>query len=63
MNVVYSSAYPFGRLSDRLNRTSLLAAGIVFLIAADLVLAAANATWSVLVGSLLWGLLWELRRV
>ena len=57
MNVIYSaSAYLFGHLSDRLNRSSLLAAGIGFLIAADLILAAANATWSVLVGSMLWGL-------
>jgi MFS family permease len=57
MNVVYSaSAYPFGRLSDRIDRRSLLAAGIGFLIAADLVLAAANETWLVLVGSMLWGL-------
>jgi MFS family permease len=57
MNVIYSaSAYPFGHLSDRLNRSSLLAAGIGFLIAADLILAAANATWLVLVGSMLWGL-------
>lgn len=57
MNVVYAaSAYPFGHLSDRLNRASLLAAGIGFLIAADLVLAAANTTWAVLAGSMLWGL-------
>ena len=57
MNVIYSaSAYQFGRLSDRLNRRSLLAAGIGSLIAADLVLAAANATWLVLVGAMLWGL-------
>ena len=57
MNVVYAaSAYPFGHLSDRGNRGSLLAVGIAFLIAADLVLAAAGATWSVLIGSMLWGL-------
>lgn len=57
MNLIYSaSAYPFGHLSDRLNRGSLLAVGIGFLIAADLVLAAANATWAVLAGSMLWGL-------
>ena len=57
MNVVYSaSAYSFGHLSDRLNRGSLLAAGIGFLIATDLVLAAANTTWAVLAGSMLWGL-------
>lgn len=57
MNVVYSaSAYPFGHLSDRVDRRLLLAAGIGFLIAADLVLAAANAVWLVLAGSMLWGL-------
>jgi MFS family permease len=57
MNVFYSaSAYPFGRLSDRLDRGRLLAVGIGFLIAADLVLAAANTTWLVLVGAMLWGL-------
>ncbi|MBI4481047.1 MAG: MFS transporter [Acidobacteria bacterium] len=57
MNVFYAaSAYPFGQLSDRGNRSSLLAIGIGFLIAADLVLAAAGATWSVLIGSMLWGL-------
>jgi MFS family permease len=57
MNVIYAaSAYPFGHLSDRVDRGSLLAAGIAFLIAADVVLAAAHATWAVLAGSMLWGL-------
>ena len=57
MNIVYSaSAYWFGHLSDRVNRGSLLAAGIGFLIAADLILAAANSTSLVLIGSMLWGL-------
>ncbi|BDB30563.1 hypothetical protein CTP10_R79800 (plasmid) [Cupriavidus sp. P-10] len=40
MNVVYSlSAYPFGKLSDRLRHTTLLAWGLVILILAHLVLA------------------------
>ena len=57
MNVVYAaSAYPFGQLSDRVNRKSLLALGIGFLVAADLVLAAADTVWTVLAGSMLWGL-------
>jgi MFS family permease len=57
MNVAYAaSAYPFGHLSDRLPRRSLLALGILFLIAADLVLAFAGCTWSVAAGALLWGL-------
>ena len=57
MNVVYAaSAYPFGHLSDRVNRSSLLMFGIGFLVAADLVLAGADTVWMVLVGSMLWGL-------
>jgi MFS family permease len=57
MNLVYSgSAYPFGRLSDRMNHGTLLSLGLMVLIAADLVLAA-NAHWlTVAVGVSLWGL-------
>jgi len=57
MNVVYSlSAYPFGKLSDRIAHTRLLRAGLVVLIAADLVLASSNH-WSVVVAGVgLWGL-------
>jgi MFS family permease len=57
MNLVYAAvAYPFGKLSDRMNRKTLLALGLVALIAADLVLAA-NAHWlTVLAGVALWGL-------
>ena len=40
MNVVYAAgAYPFGRLADRMDRTRLLAGGLVLLVAADLLLA------------------------
>ena len=40
MNMVYAlSAYPFGKLSDRMSHTTLLALGLLVLIAADLVLA------------------------
>src|SRR5262249_10861958 len=40
MNIVYAlSAYPAGVLSDRINRTGLLALGLVFLAVADLALA------------------------
>lgn len=57
MNVVYSlSAYPFGRLSDRASHATLLAAGLVVLIAADLVLASGDHWTVVLGGVLLWGL-------
>jgi len=56
MNVVYSlSAYPSGKLSDRMSHRSLLAIGLAVLIAADLVLAS-NDHWSVvLAGVALWG--------
>lgn len=56
MNLVYSaSAYPFGTLSDRMSHKSLLALGMLFLIAADVVLAT-NGRWlAVLAGVALWG--------
>ena len=56
MSLVYSaSAYPFGKLSDRIDHTRLLMFGLVVLIAADLVLAM-NGGWGlVLVGVSLWG--------
>lgn len=57
MNVVYAaSAYPFGRLSDRINRKSLLAWGLLVLVAADLVLAMGNHWTTVLAGVALWGI-------
>ena len=57
MNLVYSaSAYPFGRLSDRMNHTTLLALGLMVLIAADLVLANSSHWLSVLAGVALWGI-------
>lgn len=57
MNLVYAlSAYPFGKLSDRMNHKALLALGLIVLITADLVLAM-NDHWSVvLVGVALWGI-------
>jgi MFS family permease len=56
MNVIYSlSAYPFGKLSDGMSHTKLLAIGLVVLILADLVLAI-NGHWTmVLLGVALWG--------
>jgi MFS family permease len=56
MNLVYAlSAYPFGKLSDRMSHTKLLAFGLVILLAADLVLAA-NDHWGVVIaGVTLWG--------
>ena len=56
MNFVYAvSAYPFGKLSDRMSHSKLLALGLIVLIAADLVLAI-NDHWAVvLAGVALWG--------
>jgi MFS family permease len=56
MNLVYSlSAYPFGRLSDRVSHNALLAFGLAVLLAADLVLAWDNHWGAVLGGVVLWG--------
>lgn len=57
MNLFYSaSAFPFGKLSDRMNHSGLLLLGLIVLIAADLVLAI-NGQWLiVLSGVSLWGL-------
>lgn len=57
MNLVYaSSAYPFGKLSDRMSHKKLLAWGLAVLIAADLVLATSDGWTAVLVGVALWGI-------
>jgi MFS family permease len=57
MNVVYAaSAYPFGKLSDRMSHKKLLAWGLVVLIAADLVLATNDHWITVLAGVALWGI-------
>ncbi|MDP2065621.1 MAG: MFS transporter [Burkholderiaceae bacterium] len=56
MNAVYAaSAYPFGRLSDRMSHTRLLAAGLLVLIAADAVLAWSSHWTGLLAGVALWG--------
>ena len=57
MNMIYAaSAYPFGRLSDRMHHTHLLSLGLLVLLGADLVLAA-HDHWSIVVtGVGLWGL-------
>jgi MFS family permease len=56
MNLAFSlSAYPFGRLSDRLSHGVLLALGLGVLIAAD-VLLATGSHWTVIVlGIFVWG--------
>ena len=57
MNLIYAlSAYPFGKLSDRMSHRSLLALGLGVLIVADLVLASAGHWSTVLAGVALWGL-------
>ena len=56
MNVIYAaSAYPFGKLADRMSHTRLLGGGLVMLVAADLVLAS-SSHWAVVLGGVaLWG--------
>jgi MFS family permease len=57
MNISYTvTAYPAGVAADRLSQRSLLIAGLVVLVAADLVLAAAPSFWYALFGAALWGL-------
>jgi len=57
MNLVYAaSAYPLGRLADRMSHTALLGAGLATLIVADLVLAGAQGLPAVALGVALWGL-------
>jgi MFS family permease len=56
MNLVYAAtAYPFGKLSDSMSHRTLLAAGLVVLIAADLVLALAGHWVALGLGVALWG--------
>ncbi len=57
MNLIYAaSAYPFGKLSDRVPHTRLLAFGLIVLILADLVLAHSNHWSTLLAGVTLWGI-------
>ena len=57
MNVIYAfGAYPFGKLSDSMSHTKLLAWGLVMLIAADSLLAWSNHWAWVWTGISLWGL-------
>ena len=57
MNMVYAlAAYPAGAASDRLGRRSMLIAGTLLLIVADLVLAYSDGVALMLVGVAVWGL-------
>jgi MFS family permease len=57
MNAVYAGvAYPAGAASDRVGRRRLLVAGLLSLVAADVVFASASGIATVFLGSALWGL-------
>jgi MFS family permease len=56
MNLVYSAcAYPFGKLSDRVDKRLLMASGLLVLVASDLLLGLATHWAPVLCGVALWG--------
>lgn len=56
MNIVYAAcAYPFGKLSDRMSHSTMLAFGLVALIMSDLTLAAGDHWLGLGVGVALWG--------
>jgi MFS family permease len=57
MNAAYvATAYPAGRLSDRVGRLWLLVLGLATLIVADIILAVGQSTAAVLAGVAIWGL-------
>lgn len=57
MALAYSlSAYPVGVLSDRVNRLTLLAIGLLLLVVADILLAFATGIVAVGIGVVFWGL-------
>jgi len=57
MSLTYAlSAYPTGKLSDRLDRYTVLIIGVIFLIAADIFLGLADNLWLLALGVGLWGL-------
>ena len=57
MNAVYAlAAYPAGVLSDRVDRTTILIAGLGLLIVADVVLAYSSTVGVAAIGVALWGL-------
>ncbi len=56
MGLVYSvTAYPFGKLSDRVSHRKMLAIGLAVLIAADLVIANGTGWMTLFLGVALWG--------
>lgn len=57
MNIFYvAAAYPAGAAADRVSHRTLLLLGLIFLVAADLVLAYAESSLIVFIGAALWGL-------
>ena len=57
MNVAYSGlAYPAGRASDSVSYRTMLLSGLIVLILADLILATATSSATVVLGATLWGL-------
>jgi len=57
MNAAYAvSAYPFGKLADRVNHRYLLMIGLCLLIVADIILALGEHWLWTLLGSMIWGL-------
>lgn len=57
MSLFYAlTAYPAGRLSDRVGRIRLLFIGLIFLILADVILALAGHVVWVVVGAAIWGI-------
>jgi MFS family permease len=57
MNVVYAvTAFPAGRLADRVAPRTLLFIGIAFLVAADIALASTRSLAGLALGVILWGL-------
>jgi MFS family permease len=57
MSVTYAaSAYPAGRLADKMSRRPLLVAGCFFLLMADVILAVAGDVVVVMIGVAFWGI-------
>lgn len=57
MNVAYAlSSYPAGARSDRMDRQTVLIAGLLVLVVADIVLGYADGVAGVAIGVVLWGL-------
>lgn len=57
MHAAYGlTAYPVGRLSDRIGTSGLLVWSLAFLVAAHVTLAFAGSVWAYVLGTVLWGL-------